>query len=224
MTPRLKKHHNSEGVTCCSINWVWVIAAEDQWESSESWAYGGWILLSECELQTESCCLHCLLPNKAIHFFFSILLAPEKNSRRFPPPSPWWYFDFSFPFPVYHSLIRSPRAVTCSIQLHLLKRPEMLLSIWNIVQTDCSSSSDENISVYCSEIKPLPQVPATLSVFSGAKKKNLQKGLLIPRLFVLLLQFSKTRLSQFLLIIWTTRCNDKCQEIFILLKLPNPFK
>lgn len=84
----------------------------------------------------------------------------------------WWYFDFSFPFPVYHSLIRSPHAVTCSIQLHLLKRPEMLLSIWNIAQTDCGSSSKENISVYCSEIKPLPQVPATISLFCEKRKKS----------------------------------------------------
>lgn len=160
-----------------------------------------------------------LLSNKAIHFF-SVLLAPEKNS---PPPSQWWYFDFSFPFPVYHSLIRSPHAVTCSIQLHLLKRPEMLLSIWNIVQTDCSSSSEENINVYCSEIKPLPQVPATICLLRG--KKNLQKGLLIPCLFVVLLRFSKTRLSQSLLTIWTPGWKDKCQEIFILLnKVPNPFQ
>lgn len=116
-----------------------------------------------------------LLLNKAIFFLFFIFLfywAPEKNSRWILPPSPWWYFDFSFPFPVYHSLIRSPHAVTCSIQLHLLKCPEMLLSIWNIAQTDCGSSSKENISVYCSEIKPLPQVPATISLLCGKKKKK----------------------------------------------------
>lgn len=100
-------------------------------------------------------------------FIFFRFTGPRKNS---PPPSQWWYFDFSFPFPVYHSLIRSPHAVTCSIQLHLLKRPEMLLSIWNIVQTDCSSSSEENINVYCSEIKPLPQVPATICLLCGKKK------------------------------------------------------
>lgn len=46
----------------------------------------------------------------------------------------WWYFDFTFPFPVYHILIRSPTAVTSSIQLHLLKRTQTLLSIWNIVR------------------------------------------------------------------------------------------
>lgn len=122
-----------------------MITAEDrlQCESSEIWVHGEWLL---CVLQTESCCLHCQAGkdyviqssfNEAIHFF-SVSLATEKNSRWIPPPSPWWYFDFSFPFPVYHSLIRSPHAVTCSIQLHLLKRPEMLLSIWNIVQTDWS--------------------------------------------------------------------------------------
>lgn len=75
-------------------------------------------------------------------FFFFIWLGPEEDSRRIPPPRPWWYFDFSFPFPVYHGLIRSPHAVTCSIRLHSRRRPEMLLSIWNIVQTDRSSSSE----------------------------------------------------------------------------------
>lgn len=69
-------------------------------------------------------------------------------------------------------MIRSPHAVTCSIQLHLLKRPEMLLSIGNIVQTDCGSSSEENINVYCSEIKPLPQVPAAICLLWGKKKKS----------------------------------------------------
>lgn len=46
----------------------------------------------------------------------------------------WWHFDFTFPFPVYHILIRSPPAVTSSIQLHLLKHTQMLLSIWNMVR------------------------------------------------------------------------------------------
>lgn len=46
----------------------------------------------------------------------------------------WWYFDFTFPFPVYHILIRSPPAVTYCIQLHLLKHTQMLLSIWNMVR------------------------------------------------------------------------------------------
>lgn len=97
MTPRLKKHHNSEGVTCCSINWVWVIAAEDQWESSESWAYGEWILLSECELQTESCCLHCLLPNKAIHFFLHLTDSRKKQQKN---PASLSVMVFWFQFPI----------------------------------------------------------------------------------------------------------------------------
>ncbi len=108
-----------------------------QWESYEIWAYGEWILLSKsyrlnhaaCTVKLAKTMSYNLLSNKAIHFFPPILLAPEMNSRWIQPLSPWWYFDFSFPFPVYHSLIRSPHAVTCSIQLHLLKRPEMLLSI-----------------------------------------------------------------------------------------------
>lgn len=166
-----------------------------------------------------------LLFEQGNSFFFSFSPSYwplKKNSRWIPPHSPWWYFDFSFPFPVYHSLIRSPHAVTCSIQLHLLKRPEMLLSIGNIVQTDCSSSSEENINVYCSEIKPLPQVPAAICLLWG-EKKNLQQGLLIPCLFVVLLRFSTGRLSRLLRTIWTSRWNDKCQEMFISVnKLPNP--
>lgn len=54
-----------------------------------------------------------------------------------------------------------------------------------------------------------------LSVFSGDEKKIIQQGLVIPCLFVELLQSSKTRLSQSMLTIWTSRWNDKCQYIFI---------
>lgn len=142
-------------------------------------AYREWIQLSERELQTESCCLHCQVGKDHViqssfeqgnsGFFPHLTEPPEKNSRWVPPPSLWWYFDFSFIFPVYHSLIRSPHAVTYSIQLHLLKRPEMLLSIWNIVQTDAALPARENINVYCSEIKPLPQVPATICLLWGKK-------------------------------------------------------
>lgn len=43
------------------------------------------------------------------------------SRRRAPPPPLRWYFDFTFPFPVYHTLLRSPQAVTCSINSGPLK-------------------------------------------------------------------------------------------------------
>lgn len=165
-----------------------MITAEDrlQCEPSEIWVYGEWLL---CVLQTESCCLHCQAGkdyviqssfNKAINFF-SVSLAPEKNSSWIPPPSSWWYFDFSFPFPVYHSLIRSPHAVTCSIQFHLLKRPEMLLSIWNIVHTDCSLF--QRGKHQCLLFRNQALAPGASHYLSSLEeKKNLQQGLLIPPL------------------------------------------
>lgn len=49
----------------------------------------------------------------------------------------WWVaspllFWFLSPFPLYHTLIRSPHAVTCFNKLHLLSTA-MLLSLWDVV-------------------------------------------------------------------------------------------
>lgn len=149
---------------------------------------------------TPNCTAYTGFLQQSNSFLPSLPDLPEENGRRHLPSSPWWYFDFTFPFPVYHTLIRSPHAVTCSIKLHLLKLPEMLLAIWNIVHADCGSSCEENINVYCSEIKPL-----SMCYPSSLGGESPPEGFLIWHLFVLLLQFSKTRLSQSLLTIWTTR-------------------
>lgn len=166
-SPKKKKknHHSSEGVTRRSINWG-LSSAVDQWESFK-------IMEDEsCSVtvsSTPNCTVYTVFLQQGNSFLPSLPHLPEENGRRHLPSSPWWYFDFTFPFPVYHTLIRSPHAVTCSIKLHLLKLPEMLLAIWNIVRADCSSSCEENINVYCSEIKPLSMCQQ-LSIFSGGGK------------------------------------------------------
>lgn len=118
----------------------------------------------------------------------------------------WWYFDFTFPFPVYHILIRSPPAVTSCIQLHLLKHTRMLLSIWNMVRrlrkTSVFTVRKSNLASGASYyLSPL-----------GQKMEYLPQGLLIPHLFVLKLQFSRTRLSQSLLRTWTTGWKEKSEK------------
>lgn len=80
-----------------------------------------------------------LRPCGLFRVLFSPLSLPPSSSwnERREPTRSWtwrWYFDFTFPFPVYHILIRSPTTVTPSIQLHLLKHTQTLLSIWNIVR------------------------------------------------------------------------------------------
>lgn len=154
-----------------------------------------WIMLTSLSRQRP--CHTIYLRTRHFFLLFSFLLtgANMKRSRWILPPSPRWHFDFSFPFPAYHSLIRSPHAITCNIQLHLLKRHETPLSIWNIVQTCCGSFSSK-ASVFTVQ-KSSPCLRCQwLVVYPGGR--NLQQGLLIPCLFVLLLQFSKTRLSSLL--------------------------
>lgn len=74
-------------------------------------------------------------------FFLCLVLFLLKwTAGTTPLPYQWWYFDFTFPFPVYHILIRSPRAVTHGIQLHLLKHTQTLLSIWNMVRRQKKTS------------------------------------------------------------------------------------
>lgn len=148
-------------------------SAVDQWESLSAK-----IMEDEsCSVSvssTPNCTAYTVFLQQSNSFLPSLADLPEENGRRHLPSSPWWYFDFTFPFPVYHTLIRSPHAVTCSIKLHLLKLPEMLLAIWNIVRADCSSSCEENINVYCSEIKPLSMCQQ-LSIFSGGGKNLPQR-------------------------------------------------
>lgn len=71
----------------------------------------------------------------------------------------------------------------------------------------------QSISVYCSEIKPLPQVPMTTCLPWGKKSPT---GITNPLLVctVATIQQNKIIIAAQ---IWTPRWNDKCQEIFILL-------
>lgn len=112
-----------------------------------------------------------------------------------------------FPFPVYHILIRSPHTVNSSIQLHLLKHTQTLLSIWNMLRrlrkTSVFTVQKSNLASGASYY---------LSPLGQKKMKYLPQGLLIPHLFVLPLQFSKTRLSQSLLRPRTTRWKEKCTK------------
>lgn len=144
----------------------------------------------------------------SLGLLWSCAVPPEMNSRNEPLlPCQWWYFDFTFPFPVYHILIRSPHAVTSSIRLHLLKHTQTLLSIWNMVRrrkqtlvfTVRKSSLASGASYY-------------LSPAGQKKKTSLPLGPLIPHLFVLRLQFGKTRLSQSLLRTRTTRWKEKYEK------------
>lgn len=169
MTLHLKKKNKKKKITTTQRVWhaarlteAWASAA-DQWESFK-------IMEDECcsvsVSSTPNCAAYTVFLRQSNSFLPS---PPEENGGRHLPPSPRWYFDFTFPFPVYHTLIRSPHAVTCSIKPHLLKLSEMLLAIWNIARADCGSSCEENINVYRSEIKPLSTCQQ-LSIFSGGDK------------------------------------------------------
>lgn len=92
-----------------------------------------------------------------------------------------------------------------------------------IINMKYGARTEANTSVYRSEIKPGLRCQL-LSVFSRAKKKKkktyLLQGLLIPHLFVLRLQFGKTRLSQSLFRTRTTRLKEKCEKsLFCLTSL-----
>lgn len=73
----------------------------------------------------------------------------------------WWaasplLFWFLSPFPLYHTLIRSPHAVTCFNKLHLLSTA-MLLSLWDVVwqtvylhrETHHSAARESNLPCSC---------------------------------------------------------------------------
>lgn len=216
MTPRLKKHHDLEGVTYRSINWVWGIEAEDQCESSESQAYGGWILLSACEPQTESCCLHCLF---SIHFFSLSYWLPKEQQEN---PASLCVMVFWFQFPI-SSLSQFDKVTS---RCHLQYPAPFTQVPWNAIinMKYCPDRLQlfQREKHWCLLFRNQVLAPgASHYLFSlGQTKKNLQRGLLISRLFVLLLQFRKTRLSQLLLIIWTTRWNDTCQRYIYIAKTP----
>lgn len=127
-----------------------------------------------------------------------------------------WYFDFTFPI---SSLSHFDKVTSrCHLQYpapFAQAHPNAVVHMKYDVQTE------ENISVYCSEIKPGLRCQL-LSVSSRAAKKMkyLPQGPLIPLLFVLPLQFSKTRLSQLLLRPRTTRWKEKCgKSLFCLTSL-----
>lgn len=158
--------------------------------------------------------------------FFLCLTGHRKEQQMNPASLPVMVFWFQFPI---SSLSQFDKVTS---RCHLQYPTPFTQAPWNAIIN----------MKYCPDrLEPLPARKTSmftvqksspcprcqpLSVFSGKKKKkNLQQGLLIPRLFVVLLQFSKTRLSPSLLTIWTSRWNDISKEIFILLnKPPNPFK
>lgn len=152
---------------------------------------------------------------------FSFLLClptptpPEMNGGNRPAPEPVMVFWFHFPI---SSLSHFDKVTNCC---HLQHPTPFTQAHPNaIINMKYSAQTEENISVYCSEIKPGLRCQL-LSASSRAKKmKYLPRGLLIPHLFVLQLQFSRTRLSQLLLRTRTTRWKEKCEKsLFCLTSL-----
>lgn len=148
----------------------------------------------------------------------------KKNSRWIPPPSTAMVFWFQFPI---SSLSQFDKVTS---RCHLQYPTPFTQAPWNAIIN--MKYCPDRLQLFqrgkhqCLLFRNQALAPGASHYLSslGGKKKNLQQGLPIPRLFVVLLWFSKTRLSQSPLTIWTSRWNDKRQEIFILLdKLPNPF-
>lgn len=137
-------------------------------------------------------------------FLHSVLSSSSQNEphKTIPLHYQQWYFDFTFPI----SSLSHFDKVTSRCQLQY-PAPFAQAHPNTITHMKYDAQTEENISVYCSGIKPGLRCQL-LSVCWRAKKKKkkyLPQGPLIPHLFVLPLQFSKTRLSQSLLRPRTTR-------------------
>lgn len=151
--------------------------------------------------------------------FFPPVLLTSKRAAEESCPCLWWYFDFSFPFPVYHSLIRSPHAVTCSIQLHLLKCRRN--AIINMKYCPDRLQLFQREKHWCLLFRNQVLAPgASHYLFSlGQTRKKSPKGMTnLPLVCTAPAIQKKTRLSQLLLIIWTTRwmmINAKEKYIYI---------
>lgn len=166
-----------------------------------------------------------LLWNKAFHFFFFHLSGPWKEQQMNPASLSMMVFWFQFPI---SSLSQFDKVTS---RCHLQYPTPFTQAPWNAIIN--MKYCPDRLQLFqrgkhqCLLFRNQALAPGASHYLSslGKEKKNLQQGLLIPCLFVGLLRYSKTRLSQSLLTIWAPRWNDNCQEIFILLnKLPNPFQ
>lgn len=162
--------------------------------------------------------------NSVFFFSFSLSLHPWKEQQMNPASLPMMVFWFQFPI---SSLSQFDKVTS---RCHLQYPTPFAQAPWNAIinMKYCPDRLQlfQRAKHQCLLFRNQAIAPGAIRYQSSlAEKKNLQQGLLICSLFVVLLRFSKTRLSQMLLTIWARRWNDKCQEIFILLnKLPNPFQ
>lgn len=115
-----KNHHNSEGVTRRSINWGLSVRCRSVRIFQD---YGGWMLLSECELHTKLHCLHCLPPTKQ---FFSSLSA-RRERRTTPASLSTMVFWFHFPI---SSLSHFDKVTS---RCHLQYQTPFTQALWNAI-------------------------------------------------------------------------------------------